>query len=1024
MYLPPENSIRGRDSEELFSFLSGEVYRNSEKDIIILGDFNAKVGNLQDVSIDTHANIGHRTAYNKDINSHSRNLIEFLENSGICMLNGRKCPNSATSISTKGKSHIDYCLSNYDCYDKIRNVNILDTLDLISKFKLECNINSTSKPPDHNILEFDYVFDRHVDKWHEINDLFTGTGETTKKLKLNRKPMENYLYEYKKEIELTIDNIVANSENQCKLNTMYEKFTELLLDASESKLVDYKYRRKVTAFRPYWTKDLETKWKSVHLAHENYKKNLYKNHKSLLTVYKWERSEFDKMLRVAKRKHSRRLYDKINQYNITNPNLFWNLVNQLGPKPHKDIELCVEQNGKILYSTELALQNWYSEYKKLFYKESAGKLEEEVYFEQNDIDNELNSVFTFSEISDSINSLKPDKGVGCDNVCNKLLKNNIIKECLVPLFNSIFRSTTIPDQWRKILITPIPKGKKSVPTKPLSYRGLSLQCCIFKVYSKILNNRFMCKMELEEQFSECQNGFRKKHSTNEHIFSLYNLICLNSKIRKNSTYLCFVDLSKAFDCVDRRLLYDRLKELNVNGSFMNNYIKGHVNNYYQLNVNNKKTEPIPSNVGVKQGAHESPAFFLSFIDPLLRLLEKSNAGVKLKNGQLVNVLAYADDIVLIAKTPEELQMMLNTLNKWCMSNRISVNVEKTNTMQIRSKNYSNFLFNNETVLNVQQYKYLGIWFDEKLNFDQNSKMVSGAGNRAWCYLINKIQTYRDFNIRSFSRLYEAMILPILNYGCEIWNLKDYKCISDISNRAIRYFLGVHKFAPSLSLYGETGSCPISIHVNLSILRMYNRICKMSDDRLPKQIFLSMDSHFTWYNRLSLLKREFFPDNSNLQTFSPMNLTLAKARMIYRFDTKWKENICNKVKLRTYMKFKENTGPDCYLFQHLPKNQRSIIAQLRIGILPLRVETGRFLNEPLNTRICKFCNKNEIEDESHFINSCELYENERNSLKSIMLSDFDLLNDLSNLNYLFSKYPKTMTDYVFSCWNTRKRENLL
>ena len=67
--------------------------------------------------------------------------------------------------------------------------------------------------------------------------------------------------------------------------------------------------------------------------------------------------------------------------------------------------------------------------------------------------------------------------------------------------------------------------------------------------------------------------------------------------------------------------------------------------------------------------------------------------------------------------------------------------------------------------------------------------------------------------------------------------KRFLCLEAIQNRAIRVYLGVHKFAPLLELEGDMGwmSCE---HQHLSILRLWNRILKLPDDRLTKKIFIN------------------------------------------------------------------------------------------------------------------------------------------------------------------------------------------
>ena len=85
------------------------------------------------------------------------------------------------------------------------------------------------------------------------------------------------------------------------------------------------------------------------------------------------------------------------------------------------------------------------------------------------------------------------------------------------------------------------------------------------------------------------------------------------------------------------------------------------------------------------------------------------------------------------------------------------------------------------------------------------------------------------------------------------------------------------------------------------------------------------------------------------------------------------------KLSTCVTFKKHFGEEKYLSLHLSRRKRSMLAQLRFGILPLRLETGRYKGEKVEERICLLCNENKVEDEIHFIFKCPLYKNESGEL---------------------------------------------
>ena len=67
-----------------------------------------------------------------------------------------------------------------------------------------------------------------------------------------------------------------------------------------------------------------------------------------------------------------------------------------------------------------------------------------------------------------------------------------------------------------------------------------------------------------------------------------------------------------------------------------------------------------------------------------------------------------------------------------------------------------------------------------------------------------------------------------------------------------------------------------------------------------------------------------------------------------------EAIANKPKLRTYRLFKNDLYLEDYVQHRFQRKKRSLLAQFRLGILPLHIETGRYTNTPIDQRICKIC----------------------------------------------------------------------
>ena len=87
---------------------------------------------------------------------------------------------------------------------------------------------------------------------------------------------------------------------------------------------------------------------------------------------------------------------------------------------------------------------------------------------------------------------------------------------------------------------------------------------------------------------------------------------------------------------------------------------------------------------------------------------------------------------------------------------------------------------------------------------------------------------------------------------------------------------------------------------------------------------------------------------------------AEGCIVHLMNNVWKNDITVKPKLRTYVKIKNNCLAENYLDLNITRHRRSLIAQIRLGILPLEIEVGRFRGIAVDQRLCKCCNNNVTE----------------------------------------------------------------
>ena len=127
-------------------------------------------------------------------------------------------------------------------------------------------------------------------------------------------------------------------------------------------------------------------------------------------------------------------------------------------------------------------------------------------------------------------------------------------------------------------------------------------------------------------------------------------------------------------------------------------------------------------------------------------------------------------------------------------------------------------------------------------------------------------------------------------------------------------------------------------------------------------------------------------------------------------------------LRFYSLFKSELCVENYVKFNLTSSQRSLTAQLRAGVLPILIETGRFSRIEASQRICILCKSGEVESELHFLLDCKCYDILRsawlNNVKS-NCDNFDSLSVNEKLSLLFLKFHRCTAKFILNSFCYRK-----
>ena len=229
------------------------------------------------------------------------------------------------------------------------------------------------------------------------------------------------------------------------------------------------------------------------------------------------------------------------------------------------------------------------------------------------------------------------------------------------------------------------------------------------------------------------------------------------------------------------------------------------------------------------------------------------------------VLLYADDTVIMADSPENLQKCLDDFVEYCKTWRLNINYNKTKVLisGARKIGTTKFMMDGNEIESVTNYKYLGVVMSNNRRFLNASKNVYEKANKAMHLLykrINNLNLPLDLQLK----LFDSIILPIMTYGCEIWSYEDTKMFERIHNSFLRTIIKTRKSTPLYCLYGELGRYPIEISMKTRTIGFWTRIVTGNQMKLVsllyRKLLISRNHEFKWIKYVKSILQEVGRNN--------------------------------------------------------------------------------------------------------------------------------------------------------------------
>ena len=164
------------------------------------------------------------------------------------------------------------------------------------------------------------------------------------------------------------------------------------------------------------------------------------------------------------------------------------------------------------------------------------------------------------------------------------------------------------------LLNLCPKNKGDI-NDPDNYRGITLLCCLGKLFTLVINERLTVFIDSNQIMSEAQAGFRKGYSTTDQIFTVKCIVEL-FLCQGRRLFCTFVDYSKAFDSINRETLWKKLISCGISGKVLRVILNMYKSIKSCVMANGMQSEFFESHVGLRQGENLSPLLFALFLNDM------------------------------------------------------------------------------------------------------------------------------------------------------------------------------------------------------------------------------------------------------------------------------------------------------------------------------------------------------------------------------------------------------------------------
>ena len=556
-----------------------------------------------------------------------------------------------------------------------------------------------------------------------------------------------------------------------------------------------------------------------------------------------------------------------NYADTNNTKKFFSAVKAVyGPQKSGSSPLLSEDGSTLLTEKEKILDRWAEHFNNVLNRPSTINEEAINQLPQVEVNTSLSEPPTLEETAEAINLLSNGKAPGPDAIPAEVYKagGHVLVEKLTVLFQSMWNQEAVPQEFKDASIIHLYKRKGNRQSCD-NHRGISLLSIAGKILARIILNRLICHLDQMDLLPESQCGFRKDRSTTDMIFAARQL---QEKCQEQNLdlYLTFVDLTKAFDTVCREGLWKIMAKFGCPEKLINMVRQFHDGMMATVQDQNASSASFPVTNGVKQGCVLAPTLFSIMFSAMLQdafaddsngikynyrfdgdffKLRRLQAKTKIQEG-IARDFLFADDSALAAGSEADMQQTVNLFSSACDKFGLTISTKKTEVMYqpAPGKPYAEptITVNNEKLPAADNFTYLGSTLSRSVNIDAEVNSRIAKASAAFGRLRNKVWEREGITLNTKIKVYQAIVMPSLLYGCETWTVyqRHARTLNRFHLNCLRKILRIRwqDKIPDTEVLNRSNMMSIHTMLMKYQLRWTGHLIRMEDSRIPKQIFYS------------------------------------------------------------------------------------------------------------------------------------------------------------------------------------------